>query len=144
MTEFILKYWMQVVFGLIAAGLGVTCKQIWSMYKSEKTHQKTEEQKEFYDGILNKIDEKFKPVEERLDEIEKQQTSLKGGLLSVQGSGFKRQCKVLLEKGHEITEVEWLQLEKDYNAYSDLGGNGHGHELFDAVQRKYYNVKSGK
>ena len=55
--EIIIKYWLQVLLGLVATGLGIACKKIYKLYKDEKFHQKTKEQKEFYQGLENLIKE---------------------------------------------------------------------------------------
>lgn len=158
MPEFILKYWVEVVFGLIVSGLSFACRRYWKLWRTEQQYQKTEEQKAFYNGILEKIDERFEKMNERFEEmnnritaldnkVEKnvqtsdaQQEILKEGLLSVQGNNFKRQCKALLEPTHKISETEWLQHQIDFEAYERLGGNDDGHDLHNAVAHKYYNM----
>lgn len=165
MPEFILKYWVEVVFGLIVSGLSFACRRYWKLWRTEQQYQKTEEQKAFYNGILEKIDERFEKMNERFEEIDKrfeetnnritaldnkveknvqtsdaQQEILKEGLLSIQGNNFKRQCKALLEPTHKITETEWLQHQIDFEAYERLGGNDDGHDLHNAVAHKYYNM----
>ena len=151
MPEFILKYWVEVVFGLIVSGLSFACRRYWKLWREEQQHQKTEEQKAFYDGIIEKIDERFEETNNRItaldNKVEKnvqssdaQQKILREGLLSVQGNNFKRQCKALLEPTHKISETEWLQHQIDFEAYERLGGNDDGHDLHNAVAHKYYNM----
>ena len=151
MPEFILKYWVEVVFGLIVSGLSFACRRYWKLWRAEQQYQKTEEQKAFYNGILEKIDERFEETNNRItaldNKVEKnvqtsnaQQEILKEGLLSVQGNNFKRQCKALLEPTHKISETEWLQHQIDFEAYERLGGNDDGHDLHNAVAHKYYNM----
>lgn len=165
MPEFILKYWVEVVFGLIVSGLSFACRRYWKLWRAEQQHQKTEEQEAFYNGILEKIDERFEKmneclketnnritalddkVEQKINEVRKdvqssdaQQKILKEGLLSVQGNNFKRQCKALLEPTHKISETEWLQHQIDFEAYERLGGNDDGHDLHNVVAHKYYNM----
>ena len=158
MPEFILKYWVEVIFGLIVSGLSFACRRYWKLWRTEQQHQKTEEQEAFYDGILEKIDERFEKIDERFEEmnnritaldnkVEKnvqtsdaQQEILKEGLLSVQGNNFNRHCKAILETTHKITETEWLQHQIDFEAYERLGGNDDGHDLHNAVAHKYYNM----
>ena len=151
MPEFILKYWVEVVFGLIVSGLSFACRRYWKLWRAEQQHQKTEEQEAFYDGILKKIDERFEEINNRItaldNKVEKnvqssdaQQKILREGLLSVQGNNFKRQCKALLEPTHKISETEWLQHQIDFEAYERLGGNDDGHDLHNAVAHKYYNM----
>ena len=151
MPEFILKYWVEVVFGLIVSGLSFACRRYWKLWRAEQQYQKTEEQKAFYNGILEKIDERFEETNNRItaldNKVEKnvqtsnaQQEILKEGLLSVKGNNFKRQCKALLEPTHKISETEWLQHQIDFEAYERLGGNDDGHDLHNAVAHKYYNM----
>lgn len=147
MTEFILKYWVEVMFGLVVSGLSFACRRYWKLWRAEQQHQKTEEQEAFYNGILEKIDERFEKMEQKINEVRKdvqasdaEQKILKEGLLSVQGSNFKRQCKALLEPTHKISETEWLQHQIDFEAYERLGGNDDGHDLHNAVAHKYYNM----
>lgn len=154
MTDFILKYWVEVVFGLIVSGLSFACRRYWKLWRAEQQHQKTEEQETFYNGILEKIDERFEKMDERFEKMEQQinevrkdvqssdaqQKILREGLLSVQGNSFKRQCKALLESTHQISETEWLQHQIDFEAYERLGGNDDGHDLHNAVAHKYYNM----
>lgn len=154
MLEFILKYWVEVIFGLIVSGLSFACRRYWKLWRVEQQHQKTEEQEAFYNGILEKIDERFEKMDERFEKMEQQinevrkdvqssdaqQKILREGLLSVQGNNFKRQCKALLESTHQISETEWLQHQIDFEAYERLGGNDDGHDLHNAVAHKYYNM----
>lgn len=37
MIEWIIKYWVEVAFGLVVAGASICIKKIWSMYKREKS-----------------------------------------------------------------------------------------------------------
>lgn len=62
---------------------------------------------------------------------------LKGGILSIQGRGFKHDCRKLLEDGHIITLNEFEALGAEHNIYKSLGGNSHGDALFDLVKVKY-------
>jgi hypothetical protein len=62
---------------------------------------------------------------------------LKGGILSIQGRGFKDDCRKLLEDGHVITLNEFEALDAEHNIYKSLGGNSHGDALFDLVKVKY-------
>ena len=37
MIEWIMKYWVEVAFGLVVTGASICIKKIWSMYKQEKS-----------------------------------------------------------------------------------------------------------
>jgi hypothetical protein len=56
MLEFILKYWIQVAFGLIVSGLTICLKKFWTMYKKEKERDREELRK----TISEEIDTSFK------------------------------------------------------------------------------------
>lgn len=147
MLEFIIKYWIQVIFGLICSICAFGGKRLWQHHVKEKERRRQEKQKEFYDGMFEKLDERFQKTDLSLEQLTTKQSDiiitigeLREGVLSIQKESFKRKCKEYLEDSHEITEVEYLNLEKDYQAYAKLGGNGTGHDMFDAVTRKYYNL----
>lgn len=53
--ETILKYWLTFVLGLIATGLTIFCKRYYKLWQAEKNHQKTTEQKAFYQGLEDLI-----------------------------------------------------------------------------------------
>lgn len=42
MIEWIIKYWVEVAFGLVVTGAGICIKKIWSMYKKEKAGRENE------------------------------------------------------------------------------------------------------
>ena len=155
MLDFIVKYWMQFGFGLIVAGLTALSKYFYNLYKKEKSHQKTEEQNNFYQEIKNAItaervvtqncldvnqqksiecdqvlDQKVSNLKEKID-------MLQDGILSIQGRDFKSDCRALLQPDHEITLDEYEQIIEDHEVYNNLGGNHKGDELFDLVTHKF-------
>ena len=155
LLDFIVKYWMQFGFSLIIAGLTVLNKYFYNLYKKEKLHQKTEEQKNFYQEIKNAITTERAITQECLDvnqqksiecdQILEQKVSnlkekidtLQDGILSIQGRDFKSDCRALLRPDHEITLDEYEQIIEDHEVYNNLGGNHKGDELFDLVTHKF-------
>ena len=155
LLDFIVKYWMQFGFSLIIAGLTALNKYFYNLYKKEKLHQKTEEQKNFYQELKNAItaeravtqdcldvnrqksiecdqilDQKVSNLKEKID-------TLQDGILSIQGRDFKSDCRSLLHPDHEITLDEYEQIIEDHEVYNNLGGNHKGDELFDLVAHKF-------
>lgn len=55
MLDFIVKYWLQFLFGLLALGITAFFKQFWKMYKKE--HERT--QTELCDKLGQEIAESF-------------------------------------------------------------------------------------
>lgn len=73
----------------------------------------------------------------QINELISTNKTIQRGLLSVQGSQFKNDCRKLLEPGYVITIDEFEQLDKDHMAYNGLGGNHTGDQLFALVKTKY-------
>lgn len=142
MLQMITEYWLTWIFGLIAAGLGFICRKIYKLYKSEKNHQKTEEQKAFYKGLEDLI-EKSSQESQRGDlTLQEQINTMQTGILSIQGQNFKRECRELLKPDKEITLKEFEHLQQEHEIYNKLGGNSDGDFLFATVQEKVSNSLS--
>lgn len=162
MWEWIVKYWVEILFGLVATGLGVVAKKFWSLYQNEKKREKELDMSKCYqavktdiDNVLIEVKAKDREVDDRIDRVHKDSIdhdnairedikgvvdyieTLKTGVLSVQGSHFRQQCKAILDSGKEISVDEFEQLESDHNVYNSLGGNHLGDALFAAVELKF-------
>lgn len=134
-----MKYWIEVVFGLLVAGGGWFIKRYFSL----EAMRRQKEQDEFYNKIKNEINREH---ENSLKDDEALHTevnglsailnSLKKGLLSVQGRQFKEDCKKLLAAEHIMTIEEYQQINEDHQAYHALGGNHNGDALFELVKKK--------
>ena len=163
MLEFIAKYWIEFVFGLIAACIIFAIKQ----YYASKSKLKQKDQEDFKNEIIATInkdidvqrvrsdegDQKIEKMVKELFEnvkllnqgiisIQKQMAvdnvqALKSGVLSMQGKVFKADCRRLLEPNHIITEEEYEDIVNDHNSYHSLGGNHIGDSLFLSVMKKW-------
>lgn len=147
MVAFIVKYWIEWLLGIIAAGLGIACKKFYKLYKSEKTHQKTKEQKEFYAGLERLIQEGNdasqaadvkirKEMSEMKETLSEEIGIVKDGVLSIHGENFKGLCKTLLNPNHTITPEEYSHCINEHDTYNGLGGNHDGDALFKLVVEK--------
>ena len=134
--ELVIKYWVEFLLGLIATALGVVCKKMYGMYKSEKQHQKTKEQKEFYKGLEDLIKQNQQVSREVEASLQQELGIVKEGLLSIQKKNFKQECKALLQENHEITLQEFENIQEEHNIYKSLGGNHDGDQLFELVSKK--------
>ena len=83
------------------------------------------------------LKEEDNKIYQSVDNLRGDMNVLKGGILSIQGRGFKHDCRQLLEDGHVITLNEFEALDAEHNIYKSLGGNSHGDALFDLVKIKY-------
>lgn len=152
MLEFILKYWIQVAFGLIVSGLTVCLKKFWTMYKKEKERDREELRKTISEEIdtsfkknhqeildyYNKSQEDDEVLQKQINKLEDNLGILSRGILSIQGHQFKKNCQELLEESHIITEQEYENITTEHTTYKDLGGNHDGDALYKAVQKKYF------
>lgn len=138
--EFIGKYWLEFLLGAIATGLSVACKKIYNLYKSEKNHQKTEEQKAFYKGLEALIEKSTEESRKGDEKLQQQINVMQGGILSLQGRTFKQECREFLRPDREFTLEEFEALQDEYYVYKSLGGNHDGDTLFELVKKKATNI----
>lgn len=132
MLEFILKYWIEVLFGAVIAIGGYMVKRTLQSYRQERL----EEKNAFLESIKKEISAEFERSNSRETELAGEIKTLKAGLLSIQGRAFKNNCKRLLDPDHEISLEEYEEITKDHDAYNSLGGNHNGDELFILVRKK--------
>lgn len=143
MLEFILKYWLEFLLGVIAAALSLACKKFYSLYKFEKASKTKENHEKIENGLKKIINDNAKESNEGDDVLQKQICALKNGILSLQGRNFKQDCRNLLQEDHTITLEEFEALQAEHNVYKSLGGNHDGDELFEMARKKAMNDIAG-
>lgn len=139
MFEWFIKYWLEVLFTAVVAGLGFLCKKFYSLYKKERQHQKIKEQKEFYDGLITTIKEFGAESLKGDQQLQEQINIVTSGILNIQGNSFKAECRSVLQEGHEISLSEFEAIQNDYDIYKSLGGNHDGDTLYEMVKKKVTN-----
>ncbi len=140
LVETIIKYWLEFFLGLIATGLGIACKKIYSLYKNEQKHQKTKEEKAFYDSIEALIIKGAEESRKGDEKLQSQINVMQGGILSIQGRSFKQECREFLRPDRQFSLEEFETLQEEYYIYKNLGGNHDGDVLFDLVKKKASNI----
>lgn len=148
MIDFIAKYWLQTLFGIVVGVFSYFIKHYRSLWKESQENQKNK----FWDEVKLelKADNKAllqeketlltledKKLEEAVDKVTESNNALLKAVLGVQRKQFVTDCRFLLEKKNEITFEEFEDLQEEYEIYKSLGGNGPGHNLFDLVKEKY-------
>ena len=139
MIEFIIKYWVQALLGLIIGILSFICKKFYSLYQSEKQHLVVKEQTRLKNDLVETAAKVNEDSRQGDLELQQQINILKTGILSIQGRHFKQDCRELLQEGREITLEEFEAIEEDHNTYKSLGGNHDGDILFSMVLKKATN-----
>lgn len=137
MWDFIVKYWIEVIFGLIIAAFGFvqhyTQKQI-------KNYKKLldKEQKEKFD---QQIDLKLEPILEDIEEIRKHVYENKDNneykmnlIISSYRFRLVQLCKIYMKQGYMTTD-QYEQLNEFYDLYFKLGGNGQAKEFYEQVSK---------
>lgn len=169
MLEFIAKYWLEFVFGIVALGLTGLTKYFYGLYKKAKqqsidaSHKKmVDEFKELLtaehennatlhtdtlnlfkeERAMSKQDDDL--IKEQVSQLDEKITSVQSGVLSIQGKQFKDDCRELLKADHVITLDEFEEIEADHETYNGLGGNHNGDKLFQMVEAKFKNSLSNR
>ena len=162
MGEFILKYWVEVLFGIVVAGGGFLLKHHFKLFKESLDHKMEERDNKLLEKMTKLLAASNKTIQDSLDKlrsdtkddidgvyvelvdlkddiqgVRKDVESIRRGVLDIQGPQFKAKCKEILQDSHQITVDEWLALKKEYEIYSGMGGNSDGSELYKLVHEKY-------
>lgn len=177
LLDFIIEYWTEFLFGIVAAGILAGGKYIWTLFKNRlkdsleeqitsitdvitKRMSETDEKLEAKNTSLtqqigelqadmktmqqeiqiNKNDENL--IEKKIDTLEDNLNTLKGGILSLQRKEFKEECRRLLNQEEAITYEQYTMLQREHTIYNSLGGNHEGDQLFKLVSMRYANINS--
>lgn len=160
MLDFIAKYWLEFLFGIVALGLTGLARYFYGLYKKEKQRLEDEAHEKIIVELKSKISDEHKITADLLQterNLSKQENDalkqeiynlngkidvVSGGVLSIQGKQFKDDCRALLKPDHEITLDEFEEIESDHETYNKMGGNHTGDKLFQMVEQKFRNSLS--
>lgn len=160
MLDFIAKYWLEFLFGIIALGLTGLARYFYGLYKKEKQRLEDEAHEKIIVELKSKISDEHKITADLLQterNLSKQENDalkqeiynlndkidvVSDGVLSIQGKQFKDDCRKLLNPDHEITLDEFEEIESDHETYNKMGGNHTGDKLFQMVEQKFRNSLS--
>ena len=162
MGEFILKYWVEVLFGIIVTVGGFLLKHHFKLLKESLDHKMEERDDKLLEKMTKVLTVSNKTIQDSIDklrsdtkddidgiyvelvdlkddikDVRKDVESIRRGVLDIQGPQFKAKCKEVLQDSHQITVDEWLALKKEYEIYTGMGGNSDGSELYNLVHEKY-------
>lgn len=160
MLDFIIKYWLEVAFGLVCGAVAWLAKKYVTMSKTEKEnheasilttikkqmdsqYDKTQKQMDnCYNRLEAKISDFVKASEKEDERIYEKIGNLEDGILSLQGQQFKESCHALLDQKEPITFSQYDKLMIEHKTYNKLGGNHDGDQLFHLVSLKYEKQQS--
>ena len=148
MADFIIKYWLEVLFGIVVTVLGYFVRKFYKLWKNEKEAQANnilsqlkEELKTYNQAMLEQKEALLTAEDIKLQEaikaVEESNTKLLNAVLEVQKKQFRMDCKQMLEANGYITFEQFENLCTEHSIYSSIGGNGMGDVLFELVSNKY-------
>ena len=162
MGEFILKYWVEVLFGIVVTVGGFLLKHHFKLFKESLDRKMEERDDKLLEKMTKVLTVSNKTIQDSIDklrsdtkddidgiyvelvdlkddikDVRKDVESIRRGVLDIQGPQFKAKCKEVLQDSHQITVDEWLALKKEYEIYTGMGGNSDGSELYNLVHEKY-------
>lgn len=177
LLDFIIEYWTEFLFGIVAAGILAGGRYIWTLFKNRLKDSLEEQITSITDVItkrmsetdkkleakntsltqqigelqadmkimqqeiqINKNDENL--IEKKIDTLEDNLNTLRGGILSLQRREFKEECRKLLNQKEAITYEQYTMLQNEHTVYNSLGGNHEGDQLFKLVSMRYANTNS--
>lgn len=133
MATFIAEHFIEIIFGLISAGLLAFCKHIYSKMKSYK--KLAEEQRN--DILDEQIESHIEPIKQEIEDLrayirktEKMEKDNMNLILASYRFRLTQLCRAYINKGF-MTSGEYEQLTEFYKVYSGLGGNGQAKQYYE-------------
>lgn len=128
-------YWLEIIFGLVSAAIMWV---IHRLYKEVRRYKELLENKENADFIAI-VDDKLKPVMEKIDGLTKQMAECKIKFdnnieqnIKYYGTLIQDDCEKYIVRGY-VTNKEFNKLAELLHIYEDLGGDGKIHDLYQKV-----------
>lgn len=170
--EWLGKYWLEWLCGLIATGALFFAKHYIKIQRQVNEEKWKEKEQNMCNKIISNFDEKIsgiktvsndkesqlyksvQTVQNNLDKSDKiifddlsnihsEVNIIESGILSIQGKQFRDMCEDLLQQDH-ISVDEYQEFEEEYSVYKKLGGNHRGDALHERVVAKFDKQSSKK
>lgn len=133
MLEFIAQHLLEIIFGLISAGLLAFCKYLHSKLKSYRDMEAKQDDATLEDKIENHIE----PIRQEIEQLRKyvlENNTLQSNHIELILASYKfrltQLCKAYIQKGY-MTNAEYEQLIEFYKVYHGLGGNGQAKTYYE-------------
>jgi len=159
MSVFIAEYWLEIIFGLIAAGALAFCKYLHSKWKKASQYDKDLEKAKILEEAKQEADKEVAQVTQTIElKIDNLDTSLATNLARIlyEMETLSAQIEDVSEKEHVLeerlltsyrfrliqlcrlylsqkylTQDQFDQLTEFFKLYSAMGGNGQGREYYE-------------
>ena len=125
MVEFILKYWVEVLFGIVVTGGGFLLRHHFKLLKESIDHKMENHDDKLLDKVAKLLAASNKTIQDSIDKLRsdtkddsdgvyvelvdlkddiknvcKDVESIRRGVLDIQGPQFKAKCKEILQDSH--------------------------------------------
>ena len=125
LIEFIAKYWLEVLFGLICSGVALSVKHHLKLAKLDKERHEQDligsiekkldkqsenmqaQMKECYGNLISVVNDYNQKSIEADKHIHGEIDAIKDGMLSIESRAFKNDCHRLLDHNHVILIDEY-------------------------------------
>lgn len=170
--EWLGKYWLEWLCGLIATGALFFAKHYIKIQRQVNEEKWKDKEQNMCNKIISNFDEKIsgiktvsndkesqlyksvQTVQNNLDKSDKiifddlsnihsEVNIIESGILSIQGKQFRDMCEDLLQQDY-ISVDEYEEFEEEYSVYKKLGGNHRGDALHERVVAKFDKQSSKK
>lgn len=152
--EWLGKYWLEWLCGLVATGALFFAKHYIKIQRQVNEEKWKNKEKNMYGKIITTLEDRIQGVEDKsaaedviihkeLDKIHSEVDTVESGILSIQGKQFREMCENLLKQDY-ITVEEYEEFEEEYAVYKGLGGNHRGDSLHARVVAKVDKQNSKK
>lgn len=133
MLEFVTQHLLEIIFGLISAGLLAFCKYLHSKLKAYRDMEAKQDDATLEDKIENHIE----PIRQEIEQLRKyvlENNALQSNHIELILASYKfrltQLCKAYIQKGF-MTNTEYEQLIEFYKVYHGLGGNGQAKTYYE-------------
>lgn len=136
MLDFIIKYWVQFLCGVIATGLAVFSKKIIKLIKTAINKKIADECHKELELLKSEITQNIADLRTE-NQMQNEKTQIIcDGVLNIYANQFKSYCRLLLQENYIITLDEFENCQNEYEMYKKMGGNGKGDVLYKLVLEK--------
>ncbi len=132
LAEFIIKYWLECLFGLFLGGVSYGIKYAWGNIKRDYLTPIKENQQEII-NLKDNIDQKFSNIEKRITDME--QMSRANDLAIIRDSLLRKLRHGLQAEDKCISFADFETVSALLTQYEELGGNGEVHKLYKRYEK---------
>lgn len=135
--EFLANWGLELIFGLIAAGITAFFTMKAKEWKSQKQQYETMLADKKDERTDHMIEEKLEPIYEELEALRtyiRETESIEKTHMSLIIASYRfrliQLCKEFIRQGY-LTQQQYDQLNEFYRVYTGLGGNGQAKNYYD-------------